>query len=525
MSGAMNEALDAPAEAHTPGAGAGDAEDAVAGLPACVAVLDHPNGARVYLVGTAHVSPEAAREAREVVERVAPAAVVLELDAGRLHRLLEAAAEGDEFGTARVKKGGWTLARMALTGEILPYAAGLGYAALGAVMGARPGGEFVEAADAAARSGAMVIAGDRDQGVTLARLAWYTRALAAARRGPNGGLLPGAADDASGWPRPPGADAGPAAELSQLLRRERAGDPGGAAARAEAEAEARAAGRRPGDPWGLGAEAGGEADDATPAAVERRLVRMMSAGGCPAPEATLAAAKRLFEAGLTGKGARDAGAAAPLDVVDLLAVRSCGRAMVEKFRKAALAGDAGWLQAAEAEALAGAHGAAGAAGAARSAAAMEKVIVDERDVILTRALWLAAEEAGPSPVVGVVGAGHVAGIRRLWPRGGDAALAARAREYAQLPPGAGPPGALSAAATAGALGFIAWRRPRAAAAFAGLVTLATAPYLGFAVVSMKRFGAFTERLAATARAVDQGMAGDGGGGGEGWPAAGPGEWQ
>jgi len=46
---------------------------------------------------------------------------------------------------------------------------------------------------------------------------------------------------------------------------------------------------------------------------------------------------------------------------------------------------------------------------------------------------------------------------------------------------------LSAALTVGVLGTIAYRRPRAAAFFAGAVTLMAAPYLGFAVVTVNRF--------------------------------------
>ena len=47
---------------------------------------------------------------------------------------------------------------------------------------------------------------------------------------------------------------------------------------------------------------------------------------------------------------------------------------------------------------------------------------------------------------------------------------------------------LTAAAGAAVLGTIAYRRPRAAAMFAGGVALVTAPYLGFMVATVNRFG-------------------------------------
>jgi pheromone shutdown protein TraB len=81
-------------------------------LPAA-AVLEHPNGARVYLVGTAHVDPQSALDAREVVERVAPAILVLEVDPERFAAAKSAA--GDKFDTKRyIIQSDWELAKMAL---------------------------------------------------------------------------------------------------------------------------------------------------------------------------------------------------------------------------------------------------------------------------------------------------------------------------------------------------------------------------------------------------------------------------
>lgn len=41
-------------------------------------------GKTIHIVGTAHVSPESVREVREVIERVRPDSVAVELDENRL---------------------------------------------------------------------------------------------------------------------------------------------------------------------------------------------------------------------------------------------------------------------------------------------------------------------------------------------------------------------------------------------------------------------------------------------------------
>lgn len=80
--------------------------------------------------------------------QVGPAAVVVELDEERMQRLRKAAASSDRFGLEHFKGvGTLPILRMALTGELLPYAMGLVYVATGALMGTRPGGEFVAAGE------------------------------------------------------------------------------------------------------------------------------------------------------------------------------------------------------------------------------------------------------------------------------------------------------------------------------------------------------------------------------------------
>lgn len=221
---------------------------------------------------------------------------------------------------------------------------------------------------------------------------------------------------------------------------------------------------------------------------------MMQEEGCHRPNAVLAAAQRLLLAGLDPKG--------QISVQDVMEVRSCGTTLVENFRKRALEGDDTLMKSLEEETMAGATGA---LGAGRNRAAMRSVIVDERDLILARRLWEAGNEAGPQQsVVGVVGAGHVKGIQKYWDMAGSPAVEERVQQLMTVPAGEGPPSPIGVAVTGGVLGYIAYKRPRAAALFAGAVMLLMAPNLGVSVVSMKRFAGLAEKLAKASEQAEFG---------------------
>ena len=280
-----------------------------------------------------------------------------------------------------------------------------------------------------------------------------------------------------------------------------------------AKAEVEAAVNPEDNPWGLGE------DDNSENAMKARLLRMMREGGCPQPNAVLEAAQRLMRAGLDPTGT--------LSTKDILEVRSCGETLIENFRSRALQGDDAWIKELELESITGAKGA---LGSQRSGMAMRKVVLDERDWILARRLWEAGEEAGQGQsVVGVCGAGHVRGIQKYWNVAGTPDAALRAEEYSRLPPGEGPPSALGLAVTGGVMAWIAYRRPKAAALFGGAIVLATAPYLGFSVVSMKKFTSFADKLAKACDRIES--SGDmlNGGSGDGWAdessTAGSSDWQ
>lgn len=432
-------------------------------------------------------------DVESTIDKVAPTIVVLELDDERLKRLLHATQFGDSYGLERYKKTKTTqILGMALSGDLLGYASGLFYVCTGALMGTRPGGEFVTAAEAAERLGATLLLADRSQAVTMKRLQWYTRELMQADR-PRRQWHTDSGRQRIEFPtRTPES-------VSTSAAYEAASETLGDNTRESASSERGVDEPQTSGPWGLDAND----DDSSESAVKLRLLRMMREGGCPQPNAVLAAAQRLLRNGLDPGGS--------ISPSDVLEVRQCGQTLIETFRRRALAGDDKWIKELEVESVAG--GAKGALGAARSGMAMRKVIIDERDLILARRLWEAGERVSGQAIVGVVGAGHIRGIQKYWDMAGTEEAAAKTEEYCRLPPGEGPPSAAGMAITGGVLGYLAYRRPRAVALFVGVVTLATAPYLGFSVFTMKRLTAFAGKLAKTSELIEA----EGGVASDGWP--------
>jgi hypothetical protein len=80
------------------------------------------------------------------------------------------------------------------------------------------------------------------------------------------------------------------------------------------------------------------------------------------------------------------------------------------------------------------------------------------------------------------------GIGKYFAEAGEPATEARVQAFLQAPHDDRGSPWVTAAAGAAVLGTIAYRRPRAAALFAGAVALTTAPYLGFMLVTVNRFG-------------------------------------
>ncbi len=132
-----------------------------AAMTSAVEVLEK-DGTRIHLVGTAHVSARSVEEVREVIARVRPDVVCVELCQGRYDALLKESAfrELDVFKVVREGRGLYLLAHLAL---------GSYQRRMGQQLGVKPGAELMAAIEAAREVGARVELVDRDIHTTLKR--------------------------------------------------------------------------------------------------------------------------------------------------------------------------------------------------------------------------------------------------------------------------------------------------------------------------------------------------------------------
>ena len=359
-------------------------------------VLRHPEtNVPVEIIGTAHVSALAARQTRELILRTKPDVVVLELDPNRLASMLRDAqlrTPARHLAETNVQTHLDAL-RVLYRGRTVQVIGGLAYAAVGAVLGSTPGAEFLAAIDAAKETGATVALGDADANVTTKRLFARTKWRKALRR---------AAD-----------------------RSNRANRSSPETARSESDAE-----RAP--PLG---------DDATKKnKTTRAPVSFTFPDGSerPAPVATPEAAVRLMaDAGCDARGA-ERGAwhlvmHADPDPEDLLAVRACAAKVVELVRSEAYLEKHGTFDGdvtcteteTETETEKTTSGTPTEGRVSFSGGwAMDQTLRADRDLVLAHSLYKSASGAvskngdrvAPRRVVGVVGAAHVRGVKREWPK-------------------------------------------------------------------------------------------------------------
>jgi hypothetical protein len=115
-----------------------------------------------HVVGTAHVSERSVAEVREVIHRIKPEVVCVELCKGRFDALTQDRAfrDLDIFKVVREGKGLYLLAHLALASY---------QRKMGAALGVKPGAELLAAIEAANEVGARVELVDRDINVTLKR--------------------------------------------------------------------------------------------------------------------------------------------------------------------------------------------------------------------------------------------------------------------------------------------------------------------------------------------------------------------
>eukprot|EP00884_Botryococcus_braunii_P003471 jgi/Botrbrau1/13124/Bobra.0187s0081.1 len=342
---------------------------------------------------------------------------------------------------------------------------GTTYLLVGAICGTPPGEEFVGADEAAKEVGARVVLADRSQSVTMARLQQATaRYVQQLRNKPAEAKLK---EDPDG---------------EGVLQEQDSGESSTGPDSPDRESRAKS-----GDPWGLKQD--GQASDFN--SVMRQFKTFMQEGGCSNPEAAMTSFKRMMQTAWLQK---------PVDTDDLAAVRECINPVLEHARTEAMQGKP-VLRNMEVKALAEAKGA---AGLSASVPALEEVVGNERDLILARRLWEAAGEAGDRPVVGVFGAGHVRGIKQIWPQAGSWEVKAKADEYCQMPPGYDRGSqALGGIVSCAALGFLGYRFPRVASVVVvGGLSMAV-PYVAFSAYMLNRFSGATGQIIEAAKRLDE----------------------
>lgn len=130
--------------------------------PSDTITIIEQDGRTIYLVGTAHVSDASVKEVREVIERVRPDVVCVELCQARYNALVSDAAwkNLDIFKVIREGKTLFLLANLAI---------GAYQRRLGAELGVKPGAELLAAVEAAGEIDARIELIDRDIHVTLKR--------------------------------------------------------------------------------------------------------------------------------------------------------------------------------------------------------------------------------------------------------------------------------------------------------------------------------------------------------------------
>ena len=120
------------------------------------------DGKQVYLIGTAHLSSKSAEEVAEVIQKVAPDAVCVELCESRHQALTrpDSWREMDIIQIIRKKQATALLAHMILASF---------QRRMGEKLGIKPGAEMVSAIEAADKVGAELVLADRSIQVTLLR--------------------------------------------------------------------------------------------------------------------------------------------------------------------------------------------------------------------------------------------------------------------------------------------------------------------------------------------------------------------
>jgi pheromone shutdown protein TraB len=332
----------------------------------CVLRLKASNGTDVVLIGTAHVSLDSAETTERVIREEKPEIVFIELDKKRLEKLLQ----NRSLGERRVLKNAIDKIRdipsaFSFAASNLREVPGFIYQIGGLIVGSPAGNEFTKAVESASSIGALVILGDRSAEVTASRVMNRVR---------------------FGTREKSGRKKETRTRVKKLDPEERVRD---VATRYGCE---------------------------DPGKVLKCLKRILSAGmNVPLPPGEADDEEREMEVDLNERDGENSSSFAStsgtkkINANDLKVVRECARKIIEATRKEGFDGEGAFssvlLDASNSE----------------TEKDVRRTILDERDVILAHSLHKAAKQAGPNvrKIVGVVGSGHVPGIKKIFTRLND----------------------------------------------------------------------------------------------------------
>lgn len=130
-----------------------------------VYLKNETNGAELYLIGTSHISQQSIEEVRDVIQKVKPDYVMVELDRKRYNSMMQS---GRDNPFAFVQQMVQTLANGNINAVGKLMGMGLsGFYRLLATRGLQPGREMKVAIEEAKKVGAKIVLGDQDIDITM----------------------------------------------------------------------------------------------------------------------------------------------------------------------------------------------------------------------------------------------------------------------------------------------------------------------------------------------------------------------
>lgn len=158
---AEEEAKQAPDEAKTAPESKSSLSDGTV-----VYLKNEANGAELYLVGTSHISQQSVEEVRDVIQKVKPDYVMVELDRKRYNSMMRGRDNNNPFNFVQQMVQTLTNGNVGAVGKLMGLGLS-GFYRLLATRGLQPGQEMRTAIEEGKKVGAKIVLGDQDIDVTM----------------------------------------------------------------------------------------------------------------------------------------------------------------------------------------------------------------------------------------------------------------------------------------------------------------------------------------------------------------------